>query len=142
MKRIVWTEAHRREALRRTYEIAAEIAVANPRLAWWICPSNDAGIDGFDFESEQAWRETLAKGPDDQTPGLDPERIDREVRHIDDLASGKRVQEVGWRAVRHFDELGQFHEDRDLAQDEADEEDVDDTGRGRVVRVRRTRKAP
>ena len=62
------------------------------------------------------------------------------VRRVRDFAEDRRVREEGYRAVLCFGELGEFRRDRDDAVDEAREADVDDDGKGRVVRVVRKRK--
>lgn len=72
-----WTEAHQREALRRTYELAAEL-VAEDRL-------DDARILCTEplrlcVQSERGWRTIMAESR------LDPARIDREVAIVRERA--------------------------------------------------------
>lgn len=78
-KQIKWTDAHRREALRRTYEIAAVLVAAeSARRATYLV------IDAHSYAAvEQDWREDLA---DSRGPAFDAARIDREVRRVDRLA--------------------------------------------------------
>jgi hypothetical protein len=101
-----WDERHRREALRRTYEIAAEMAYeGRHRFAWWIQPSGDSGQE-LEYSSEQEWRDLL-KGEDRSTgSGLDAARIDREVRRIRALAEGRLVRETLYRYVFDLEEEG------------------------------------
>jgi hypothetical protein len=101
-----WDERHRREALRRTYEIAAEMAYeGRHRFAWWIQPSGDSGQE-LEYSSEQEWRDLL-KGEDRSTgSGLDAARIDREVRRVDGLATGRLVRETSERYEVAFEPEG------------------------------------
>lgn len=83
-----WTEAHRREALRRTYEIAAEIAAKDDsNAAAWLCE----GAAGY-AQTEALWRSELGDH-------CDPARIDREVRRVRALAEGRLVRETAWTVV-------------------------------------------
>lgn len=77
-----WTEAHRREALRRTYEIAAELAGAGSPYARGLAE------DPF-VASEDGWRGWLAAG-------IDAARINREVRRVRALAEGRLVRVTTW----------------------------------------------
>jgi hypothetical protein len=87
VKAIEWTEAHAREALRRTYEIAAELADPNNGGPWI------AGLVFGNIGDEGLWRTLLSGG------GLDAARIDREVRRVDRLARGVLAArgEIPWR---------------------------------------------
>ncbi|HSM93421.1 MAG TPA: hypothetical protein VLT47_11095 [Anaeromyxobacteraceae bacterium] len=82
-----WTEAHRQEALRRTYELAAEIADVNDRRNGgpWIARHAFANV--FD---EQRWRGLLSST-------FDAARIEREVRRVRGIAEGRLVREKGYR---------------------------------------------
>ncbi len=79
-----WTEAHRREALRRTYDIAAELTGAGGDFFPHISPGN--------VETVRHFRATLAGHA-----RLDTARIDREERRVRGLAEGRLVRENGWR---------------------------------------------
>lgn len=82
-----WTEAHRREALRRTYEIGAEL-VAD---------------DGDDHRAYLL----LETG----TPYAGG-RVDREVRRVRALAEGRLVRDTGWRVGREWYAAGEEARDR------------------------------
>lgn len=86
-----WTEAHRREATARTYEIAADIVRREgmgPRTgAAWIAKL----IEGNVF-NEESWRGMLRPG----NAGFAPDRVDREVRRVRALAEGRLVRETTW----------------------------------------------
>lgn len=90
-KKIKWTDAHRREALRRTYEIAAEfVAAESARRAAYLV------IDAHSYAAiEQDWREDLA---DTRGPAFDAARIDREVQRVHALATGRLVRETLWQS--------------------------------------------
>lgn len=89
-KAIKWTEAHRREARARLYQIAAEMLIAG--LAW--SHAVDVAMDGSAAVSEPGFRACLRHYGE-----FDPARIDREVRRVDGLATGRLVRETVW-AVR------------------------------------------
>jgi hypothetical protein len=94
-----WTEAHQREAQRRTYEIAAELVGAgHVAAAWMLVPPSLA--DGI-AQSEEFWRDWLGTVSHDGRPLLDPARIDREVRRVRGLAEGRlvREREETWKVV-------------------------------------------
>jgi hypothetical protein len=96
MKPIEWTEKHRREALRRTYEIAAELASAADR-------AYSSQTIRVDVGSEAEWRACLGW----VLLRADPARIDREVRRVDHLARGVLVRETrGFYRVRAGDNFG------------------------------------
>jgi hypothetical protein len=119
MRKREWTEAHRREALRRTYEIAAGFAGAgHDAAAAWI-----RSALGW-VDSEAHWREALGLA------SVDPARIDREVRRVRALAEGRLVREVTWRG-----ESGEESTDRAMAA--ADKSH----GGARFARITRIRKA-
>lgn len=82
-----WGEAHRREATRRTYEIAAELA------------SGDEEDDAFAVACSIRWCDTEARWRDMLDPVLSPARISREVRRVDGLTTGRLVRETAY-AVR------------------------------------------
>jgi hypothetical protein len=92
-----WTEAHQREALRRTYEIAAELVgvgrdddarclTIRPERAAW---------------SEKGWRVSLFEGR------LNGARIDREVHRVRGLAEGWLVRETSERIETRWADPGQ-----------------------------------
>ena len=81
MKPIEWTEAHRREALRRTCELAA-VAVDV-----WVALNVVPG----DLTTSNRWAEHLSF-----RLGFDADRVAREVRRVDRLARGLLVRESGW----------------------------------------------
>lgn len=86
-----WTDAHRREALRRTYEIAAEACEKRPSADI----RNGLAAMSYDVEAgEDRWRAALA-----QWLQIDPARIDREVRRVRALAEGRLVRETDTRYV-------------------------------------------
>lgn len=82
-----WTDAHRREALRRTYEIAA----------WLVSEGreNDArsliANLGEGVPDEETWRAYLYVG---DGPAFSDARIDHEVRRVRALAEGRLVRET------------------------------------------------
>ncbi len=82
MKKKPWTEAYAREALMRTYEIAAEIVGAQSSA------DADTPADGAfaDVESEAEWRKALH-------PYIEDARINREVRRVRALAEGRLARE-------------------------------------------------
>lgn len=86
-----WTEAHQREALRRTYEIAAELAdIANRKNgAPWIASHAFANV--FD---EQPWRGLLSSA-------IDTARIDREVALVRERAELVAKPAADGDLVRH-----------------------------------------
>ena len=121
-----WTDAHQREALRRTYEIAAEAVShvaalsAMPRIMIRVW-------------SEAAWCEWCADA------GLDATRIIRELRRVRDIAEGRRRWVETWR-VRYD---GKCHDSYtvDLSRKKAratlKRMSIDAGWTGAVVRVRR-----
>lgn len=82
-----WGDNHRREALRRTYEIAAEVVFeeANEQRAHYLLNATRG------WASEERWRDHLARCR------IDPARIDREVRRVRALAEGRLVRDTRWR---------------------------------------------
>lgn len=83
----LWTEAHRREALRRLYEIAAEqVGAGNESRVAKGCP-HESDI-GNEDEYTFALRHGLL---------LNAARIDREVSRIRALAEGRLVRVTTWR---------------------------------------------
>lgn len=87
---IPWGKVHTREALRRTYEIAAELVATDPETAarlGRVCAAPMA---------EGAWRAFLEGAPTRGAPrlGLDRARIVREVRRVRALAEGRLVRET------------------------------------------------
>lgn len=83
MKAAPWTEAHQREALRRTYELAAELAGRGMvDEAFELCevPRNMA-------RSVASWRASLGCG-------FDAVRVKREVRRVRALAERRLVRET------------------------------------------------
>lgn len=124
-----WIEAHRREALRRTYEIAAEM---QPYEAAWLTQ----GAESY-AKNEVAWRNNLS---DENSAALSVGRIDREVRRVRALAEGRLVRETTWRV-----EYPTGNNDRSVWTNLADarEEAKPNKWRvaARVVRVTRIRRA-
>jgi len=79
-----WTEAHQREAVRRTYELAAAEAGRGDRIA-----ADLFVVEAWGFAaSEERWRRSLT------ICDIDPARIDREVRRVRALAEGRIVRDV------------------------------------------------
>lgn len=117
-----WGGAHQREALRRTYEIAAQMVAENRG------PSADRlALDlRADVGSEQEWVRRLLRWS-----GLDSARIDREVRRVHALAEGRLVRDRGWRVGHEW----YAEDERTLAERQ--------TYPGRpLLRVTRIRRAP
>lgn len=86
-----WTMAHQREALRRTYEIAAELAGRGG-----LEDQDEAGRLGriaAAHLTEAAWRRFLG-GPRSHAGPRRAGRIDREVRRVRELAEGRLVRET------------------------------------------------
>lgn len=123
-KPIEWTDAHRREALRRTYEIAADL-VSQGRED----DAESLAARACDSESQPAWEASLYVG---DGPALPEEHIDREVRRVDALATGRLVRETVWR--REEDPgRGDFYSTEELARGGVGLRAV------RVTRIRRAR---
>ena len=123
MTPITWTEAHRIEARRRCYEIAAVMAESLPD---W-----QPGALIASYGSAESMRLVL------RAMGCDPARIARELRRVDGLATGRLVRTVRWRVRTVYPaSAGSTHDmlDRDEAQRCA----VVDPTRRRVVRPPRT----
>lgn len=83
-----WTEAHRREALRRTYEIAAELAaVGEERRAYGLAGQNGA-------HDPDVWTTDLS-----EEAGLYAARVEREERRVRALADSppRLVRVTTWR---------------------------------------------
>jgi hypothetical protein len=93
MKANEWTEAHRREALRRTYELAAELVgrgepngpTNGKRAAWFLMEQ----IEATDYE--KTWLAALG------TALVDSARVNREVRRVRALVEGRLVRGTGER---------------------------------------------
>lgn len=125
-----WTDVHRREALRRTYEIAAEHAeydsCARPL-------ADDPWVN-----DEQMWRQDLASI-------LDAVRIDREVRRVRALSEGRLVRETVYQSRRRYSDgsLGALALAEDstraglAAHASAMHHNRDEFGIVRVTRIRR-----
>ncbi len=79
-----WTEAHRREALRRGYEIAAGLEATRPTVP------QATGVH-IDARTVDDFRATL------DIWGLPVTRVEREVRRVRALAEGRMVRETQWR---------------------------------------------
>lgn len=89
-KKALWGEPHSVEALRRTFEIAAEFAAAGQfGVAWWLVPPSPG--DNI-APSEELWREHLGSVGVDGKASIDKARIDREVRRVRALAEGRLVR--------------------------------------------------
>lgn len=119
-----WGEAHRREALRRTYEIAAELSSQFPIDADEMCMSA-----GMYAESAEKFRTNL-KGYGD----IDATRIDREVRRVRALAEGRLVREMVWNYRREDAEP-----EGEIGQMKAHM--IKDQSGGKVIRITRIRRA-
>jgi len=84
-----WGEDHRREALRRTYEIAAELIANDDEIGAELITSDPSVVAGDEF----LWRKSLMRvGPE---AGFTKDRIDREVRRVRALAA--RIRKVNRR---------------------------------------------
>ena len=84
---IVWTNGHMREAVRRTYELAADLITPPPSLfhaAAMLVRGHSIALD------EHGWRTRLLDA------GFSMERVDKEVRRVDALATGRLVRADGW----------------------------------------------
>lgn len=123
-----WTEAHRREALRRTHEIAAEVSPEAPANAERLALCAHAWT-----VNEKKWR-SLLRMPGHA--GLDPARIDREVRRVRGLAEGRLVREPARWALRFRDGARIERPTR-----EGIDRVHDDYTGGVIVRITRIRKA-
>lgn len=85
-----WDERHRREALRRTYEIAAEMVgrgepngpTNGKRPAFHLATDVEA------TDEEATWRQILVH------IRMPPARVDREARRVRALAEGRLVRET------------------------------------------------
>lgn len=138
-----WTVAHRREARSRLYQIAAEMMLAGVpetggRRRRWKPGKNPNALIGLYHrcESEREFRSAM-----EWDTKFKPARIDREVRRVDALATGRLVRETVWQA-RHVGGTSPLAEcDTRAALGEW-------VGRGyiaakpRIVRVARIRRAP
>ena len=127
-----WTEKHQQEALRRTYEIAAELVGAGKVQEATYLVSNA----GYYAGAEDSWRGDLA---DADGPAFDAARIDREVRRVRGLAEGRLVRETVREARdRHGDTRRTYppgeirREERALVASQG----------GGIVRVTRVRRLP
>lgn len=80
-----WTEAHRREAARRIYELAAELSASN------LLGAESLANRAIRYSnSESGWRDFVAGW-------FDPARVDREVRRVRALAEGRLLREpIEW----------------------------------------------
>ena len=118
-----WTAKHKREAMRRTYEIAATI---DARRADDIARAASWGA-----ECERRYRDNLSAA------GLDAQRIERDVRRVRGLAEGRLVREVTWHVRMIAGNLS-------CAMEEASARDMwrhATTTQGVLVRVARVRRA-
>lgn len=121
-----WGEAHRREALRRTYEIAAELSSRFP-----IDADEMSMSAGMYAESAEKFRTNL-KGYGD----IDTARVDREVRRVCALADDppRLVRETVWNYRREdaepVAEIGQMKAHM-----------IKDQSGGKVIRITRIRRA-
>lgn len=83
-----WTEKHQREALRRTYEIAAECVSRGDDNGAVLVTNEPFAACMF----ESRWRESLERIG--VAEGFTADRINREVRRVRDIAEGRKVWEV------------------------------------------------
>jgi hypothetical protein len=90
-KRKPWSEAHAREARRRTYELAAELAGDDRGGAAWLFVADVR--ESASYRGEELWRESLGSH-------FDPARVNAEVRRVRGLAEGRIVRETVWRDGR------------------------------------------
>lgn len=122
-----WTEAHRREAQRRTYEIAAQM------VSDGYGPSADRlALDlRADIGREKDWTSRLLRWT-----GLGAARIKREVRRVRALAEGRLVRETVWRVVDVNGDTIREEHDRHMVADLLDEEEST-----RMIHVTRIRRA-
>lgn len=93
-----WGPKHQAEALRRTYEIAAGMVDGDQVLAGRL------GRIAAAHMLEASWRAFLAGDGGRTVTGLDPARIDREVRRVRALAEGRLEREVVWQYVTDDEE--------------------------------------
>lgn len=135
---IEWTEAHKREAERRTYEIAANLSPCEPLAAHNLARgANECA------ERASAWRGlllvALSSLPDADVLRVSA-RIDRETRRVDALATGRLVRETGYEiGVRTKDG---FHMQAWRPDLDAAEKARDTNQHGpHIVRVTRIRRA-
>jgi hypothetical protein len=76
-----WTEAHRREAIRRIYELAAELSAEN------LCGAESMAKRALWYsEAAALWSAFLGSW-------FDADRVKREVRRLRGLAEGRLVRE-------------------------------------------------
>ena len=138
---IEWTEAHKREALIRASELQVE----------WARESSDSSDENADrigtcylldggrkcIASADAWRTWLRRAT-----LFSNERIEREVRRVDGLATGRLVREV-WYCIRWRGSDDLFGRSQSRADAEASVMRERPRGaRGCIVRVTRIRRAP
>lgn len=90
---IVWTEAHQREALRRRYELAAELESAGFSNAARMMASREWVVIESDWRRQLAG-DAVREGGEYAPTGFAWARIDREVRRVDALATGRLVRET------------------------------------------------
>lgn len=130
-----WTDAHRREAVRRLYEIAAEFIGIDsedpmgPQRGQILMASSITLRPWSYAETEAIWRCELINYH------LDAARISREVRRVRRLAEGGLVRETVWQAR---------DEDGDVIREDEDERHANDLlgAEGvRIVKVTRIRRA-
>lgn len=91
-----WGEAHKREALCRIYEVAAELVSLDreddARILMIEVPQRPSrSVNDLRVATEQAWRACLMEAR------LDPKRIESEVRRVRGLAEGRLHHVSGWR---------------------------------------------
>ena len=133
MSAIEWTEAHRREALRRCYELAAELAAETRAtlLADTLARAALGACRGLGRFSALL-----------VTVGHDAARIERELRRVDGLATGRLVREV-WYCIRWRGSDDLFG--RSQSRADAEVSVMRERPRGArdcIVRVTRIRRAP
>lgn len=120
-----WTDAHRREALRRTYEIAAELARHGTLYSADVLRGNR--------RDEAEFRDAMAAA------GFAAARVNREVRRVRDLAEGRMVRETLYRVYHQRDTRIVDWPTRNLAEAWV----MGHAPKGaRIVRIARIRKAP
>ena len=133
MKAIEWTGAHKREALRRSYELAAELSAVDRSTLL---------ADTLARAALGACRDLGRFSALLSTVGYDAARIERELRRVDGLATGRLVREV-WYCIRWRGSDDLFGRSQSRADAEASVMRERPRGaRGCIVRVTRIRRAP
>lgn len=126
-----WTEKHRREALRRTYEIAAEIVSTGRHLDadMFVNCAREHCATERKFQVHVAF------------VFADHIRIDREVRRVHALAEGRLVRETQWKVRGRLGDLGGPYDNAEEARKVARGKALAGLADVQIVRVTRIRRA-